>query len=54
MSKLEVNKEKMKENPEASFGFAKESKVLSFGTGQARVKPTSPFYFNRDREKGRA
>ena len=33
MSKLEINTEKMREESEANFTFAKEGKASSFGTG---------------------
>jgi len=52
--KLEVNTEKIREEPKANFAFAKQSKASSSGMGQARVKPTSPSYFNGDQKKGRA
>ena len=54
MLKLEVNTEKMREESEANFVFAKEDKAPRLDAGQARVKPASPLDFDGDREKGRA
>jgi len=42
MSKLEIDVEIPKENPEVNFTFAKDNESVSFNAGKMRVKPASP------------
>jgi len=48
MSKLDIDAECPREEPEVNYVFTKENEVPSLSSGQMRVKPAPPSDFNGD------